>query len=420
MTVLRLALRSLWSRRGTLGLTAAAIAISVALLLGVQLLRGSLRASFASTLSGTDLVVGARTAPLDLLLTAVFRIGDANTEVSWATYQKIARHPDVAWTVPLSLGDSHRGFRVLGTTPDYFAHYRYGGSEPLRFAAGAAFNDLYDVVLGAAVARRLGYHLGDTLVVSHGVGAVSFAPHAGQPFRVAGILAPTGTPVDSTLHVPLAAITAIHLDWRAGAEVAPELRTRAAAARQRDLTPAGVTAFLVGMRSPVRTLTMQRAINQYRDEALTAVIPGVGLDQLWSIVGIAESALTVVAAFVVLAGLLGMTTAMLTSLGERRREMAILRSVGAAPRHVFALLIIESAVLAIVGSGLGILLAHGLLHGGGPWLLQRYGIALRSPGPGVMELTIVAAVLGGALLLSLIPAWRAYRSTLSDGLQVRT
>ncbi len=419
MPTVTLALRSLWNRRGTAALTAAAIAISVALLLGVQLTRGSLRDSFTSTLSGTDLVVGARTAPLDLLLAAVFRIGDANAEVSWRTYQKIARHPDVAWTVPLSLGDSHRGFRVLGTTRDYFVHYRYAHGQPLRFATGRPFADLYDVVLGAEVARALGYRLGDSIVVSHGVGAVSFAPHADQPFHVAGILAPTGTPVDRTLHVSLEAITAIHLDWRGGAQTASGLRATAEQARQRDLTPDGVTAFLVGMRSRVVALTMQRAINQYREEALTAVVPGVTLEQLWGIVGIAESALTLVAAFVVLAGLLGMVTAMLTSLNERRREMAILRSVGAAPHQVFALLVLESATLALAGTAAGILLAYGLLLGFSPWLQGRFGLALQPRWPTTTEVAIIAAVLAAALTLGMVPAWRAYRSTLNDGLQVR-
>ena len=419
MPVLTLALRSLWNRRVTAALTVTAIAVSVALLLGVQLTRGAVRDSFTSTLSGTDLVVGARTSPLDLMLSAVFRIGDANAEVSWVTYQKIAHHPDVAWTVPLSLGDSHRGFRVLGTTTDYFRHYRYAGGQTLRFAAGRPFSDLYDVVLGAEVARALGYRLGDSIVVSHGVGAVSFAPHSDKPFHVSGILAPTGTPVDRTLHVSLEAISAIHLDWRGGAQAAPGFRTTAEQARQHDLTPEGVTAFLVGMRSRVRALTMQRAINQYREEALTAVVPGVALEQLWSIVGIAESALSVVAGFVVLAGLLGMITAMLTSLNERRREMAILRSVGASPRQVFTLLVSEAATLALSGTLAGTVCAYAVLLGLGPWLEARYGLALRPHWPTTTEFVTIGVVLAVAILLSMAPAWRAYRGTLSDGLQVR-
>ena len=419
-TLLQLALRSLWNRRGTATLTISSIAVSVALLLGVQMARTSVRDSFTSTLSGTDLVVGARTAPLDLLLYSVFRIGDPTTEVSWKSYQKIAQHPDVAWTIPLSLGDSHRGFRVLGTTPDYFVHYRYAHDQLLRFAAGRPFADLYDVVLGSEVARALRYRPGDSIVLSHGIGAVSFVQHADQPFHVTGILAPTGTPVDRTVHVSLAAVTAIHLDWRTGGQAPESLRVGADQARGRDLTPEGITAFLVGMRSRVLSFTMQRAINGYREEALTAIVPGVALEQLWSLVGIADTALTIVAACVVLAGLLGMITSVLTSLNERRREMAILRSVGAAPRHVFALLVAESGVLATAGTVLGITLAYGLLLVGGPVLQRRFGFSIAPRRLTRGELELVVLVIGVGLVLSLVPAFRAYRSTLHDGLTVTT
>jgi len=216
VATLELALRSLRNRRATAFLTVLAIAVSVALLLGVQKLRTAAREGFANTVSGVDLIVGARTGPLDLLLFSVFRVGDAMANVSWASYQKIAHHPDVEWTIPISLGDSHRGFRVLGTTLDYFRHYRFAGTHPLEFASGGPFVGLYDAVLGAEVARALGYRLGDPIVVAHGLGDVSFAEHRDKPFRVVGILARTGTPVDRAVHVTLEAITAIHEDWQGG------------------------------------------------------------------------------------------------------------------------------------------------------------------------------------------------------------
>ncbi|NDE02024.1 MAG: ABC transporter permease, partial [Gammaproteobacteria bacterium] len=181
-----LALRSLRNRRTTALLTLSAIAISVALLLGVQKMRTAARDGFANTVSGVDLIVGARSGQLNLLLYSVFRVGDATANVSWASYQKIANHPDVAWTIPISLGDSHRGFRVMGTNNDYFEHYRFAGDRSIRFAAGQRFADLYDAVIGADVARQLGYRLGDKVVISHGLGNVSFAHHDDKPFRIAG------------------------------------------------------------------------------------------------------------------------------------------------------------------------------------------------------------------------------------------
>jgi putative ABC transport system permease protein len=416
---LKLALRSLLNRRTTALLTVSAIAISVALLLGVQLLRSAARESFANTVSGVDLIVGARSGPLNLLLYSVFRVGDATANVSWASYQKIAHHPDVAWTIPLSLGDSHRGFRVMGTDVSYFEHYRFGGGRVLTFSSGAPFADLYDAVLGAQVAKALGYRLGDRIIVAHGIGNVSFAEHKDKPFRVAGILAPTGTPVDRTVHVSLQAITAIHIDWQTGMQAPEGARVSAQEARARDLTPDTITAFLVGMRSKVMTFTMQRAINEYRQEPLLAVLPGVALSQLWELVGVADSALAIIAAFVVLAGLLGMLTAILTSLNERRREMAIFRSVGARAADIFALMIFEAGILAAVGVATGTLLTYLILFASQPILERHFGIFIQIRAPDGWELSILATIIVSALLMGLLPAFRAYRNTLSDGLQMR-
>ena len=416
---LNLALKSLWNRRITAVLTISAIAVSVSLLLGVQKMRTAARESFANTVSGVDLIVGARSGPLNLLLYSVFRIGDATANVSWGSYQKIAKHPDVAWTIPISLGDSHRGFRVMGTDGSYFEHYRFGGTHALGFASGGPFHDLYDAVLGADVAHTLGYKLGDSIVIAHGVGNVSFAEHKDKPFRIVGVLAPSGTPVDRTVHVSLQAITAIHIDWQSGMQAPPGFRVSAADARLRDLTPDSITAFLVGMRSRVMTFTMQRAINDYRQEPLLAILPGVALSQLWELVGVADTALMIVATFVVLAGLLGMLTAILTSLNERRREMAILRSVGARPHHVFALLVAEAGLLAALGVLAGICLTYLLLLAGRPLLEKRFGIFVSVTGLSGYDLAILGAIVLGAFLMGLLPAFRAYRNTLSDGLQIR-
>lgn len=407
----RLAAKSLWNRRGTAALTVFAIAVSVALLLGVQQVRTEARESFANTISGTDLVVGARSSPLNLLLYAVFRVGDATANVSWETYQKVARHRDVAWTIPLSLGDSHRGFRVLGTSAAYFEHYRYGRRLPLRFSAGQAFDNPEGVVIGAAVARALGYRLGDAIVIAHGVGEVSFAEHDHHPLRVVGILAPTGTPVDRTVHVSLEALNEVH---RTPAEEAA-----AAAGLALDAPPPAITAFLVGMQERSTLFVMQQALNTYRGEAVTAVIPGVALTQLWQLVGVADTALLVVAAFVLVAGLLGMLTALLTSLNERRREMAILRSVGARPGQVFGLLVSEAAFLALLGAATGLALLQAGLALLRPWLEAEYGLVLALGSPALLEWAMLGGVVVAGALIGLIPAWRAYRWSLADGLTVR-
>ncbi|CAN0563203.1 unnamed protein product, partial [Laminaria digitata] len=213
MFTLKLAYKSLISRRVTVLLTLLAISLSVMLLLGVERIRTEARASFSNTISGTDLIVGARSGSLPLLLYSVFRIGNATNNISWASYQEIAADPNVAWTIPISLGDSHRGFRVLGTNSDYFKHFRYARSRQLGFTEGRQFEDLFDTVIGAEVADALGYRVDDRIIVDHGIGRIGFASHRDKPFRVSGILARTGTPVDRTGHVSLEGIEAIHIDW---------------------------------------------------------------------------------------------------------------------------------------------------------------------------------------------------------------
>jgi putative ABC transport system permease protein len=418
MAILTLALKSLANRRTTALLTVLSIALSVALLLGVERIRTETRASFASTIAGTDLIVGARSGPVQLLLYSVFRIGNATNNISWESYEDLATQPRVRWTVPLSLGDSHRGFRVLGTTDAYLAHYRYGREEPLRLAKGVWFDDLYDAVLGAEVAESLGYGLGDQIIIAHGAGDVAFARHDDKPFRVSGILARTGTPVDRSVHVSLAAIEAIHVGWRGGAPV-PGLSFDADRVRRMDLTPEAITAVLVGLESPIATFAVQRWVNDYPEEPLLAVLPGVALAELWSLVGVAEGALLLVSACVVLVGLVGMLTALLIGLNERRREMAILRSVGARPAQVLALIVGEAALLTLLGLLAGVALLYALLIAGQPLLQERLGLFIGIGAPTPHEWLLLGAVLMAGVVAGALPALRAYWMSLADGLSVR-
>ena len=418
MIVLRLALQSLQARWLTALLSVLAIGFSVMLLLGVEKVRTGARQSFADTISGTDLIIGARSGGVQLLLYSVFRIGNATNNVTWKSYQDIASHPDVAWTVPLSLGDSHKGFRVLGTTPEYFDHYRYRGKQQLKLAQGKIFEDLFDAVVGADVASALGYNVGDKIVIGHGLGSVSFLDHADKPFRVAGILEKTGTPVDRTVHVGLGAIEAIHIDWQQGAPI-PGQSISPEQVRAMDLKPQAITAALVGLKSRLAVFRVQRAINEYPQEPLSAVLPGAALQELWGLVGVAETALAVVSAMVVATAILGMVTMILTTLNERRREMAILRSVGARPATVLGLLATEAGVLTLAGVVLGTVLLYAVLFFARPIVDRLYGLNLDISAPTSWEMTTLLVIVLAGLIAGLGPAILAYRRSLADGMTVR-
>jgi putative ABC transport system permease protein len=418
MILPRLAFLSLRNRWLTALLTVIAIAVSVALLLGVEKVRSGARASFADTISGTDLIIGARTGGVQLLLYSVFRIGNATNNISWQSYQDIAQRNEVAWSVPLTLGDSYHGFRVLGTNEDYFKHYEYRGGRRLTFASGGQFDDLFDAVLGADVASRLGHKVGDRIIVSHGTGVIPQGEHADKPFRISGILAKTGTPVDRTVHVSLEAYEAIHIDWKNGVKT-PGLSPPPEAVRKLKLAPKAITAAMIGVKSKLSTFGLQRFVNEYREEPLLAIFPGVALQELWGVVGTAEQALILVSAMVVAAALLGLATMILSTLNERRREMAILRSVGASPRTVIGLLMIEAGVLTLLGVLLGVGLLYLGLYVARPNIDARYGLYLPITTLSAGELVMLALIVGAGFAVALLPALRAYKMSLADGMTVR-
>lgn len=410
-----LAIRSAWNRRFVLMLVAMTIALSTFLLLSIERIRSDVQDNFSQSVSGTDLIVGARTGSLQLLLYSVFRIGGATNNMSWASAQALSSHPDVAWTIPISLGDSHRGFPVVATSPAYLDKFRYGSGQALALQEGAPFRSVYDAVLGAQVAQRLGYKLGDKVVLSHGDGLMPGNDHADKPFSIVGILEPTGTPVDRSVHILLEGMQAIHIDWMAGAPL-PGRAMSADAAGREDLTPTSVTAVLVGLKGRARVFSVQRWIAQYSKEPLMGVLPGVALDELWVLIGAGERALLIMSVLVAIVSLAGLVATTLAGLNERRRELSVLRALGASPRKIMALLAIEGGLVTACGVVLGALLCAAAIAGLRGWIQLRFGITLSLRAPSPAEWTVLAAALAGGWLASLVPGLRAYNMSLSDGL----
>lgn len=429
-TLLKMALQSAWNRRFVLTLVVLSIALSTLLLLGLSRVRTDVRDNFAQSVSGTDLIVGARTGPVQLLLYSVFRIGSATNNIRWKSVQDLARLPGVDWVVPLSLGDSHRGYPVVATSNGYFDHFRYGNRQPLALAQGRPLNDVaedntelphsdvFGTVLGADVADALGYRLGDSLVLSHGDGAFAANDHADKPFRVVGILARTGTPVDRSVHISLAAMEALHLDWAAGAPL-PGQAIAAADVGHYDLTPSQVTAVLVGLKQRQQVFSVQRRVNAYGAEPLLAVLPGVALDELWDAVSLGERGLQLMSLLVAAVSLAGLVAVIMAGLNERRRELAILRAVGARPGDVLLLLAAEGLWVTLAGVLLGLLLWTLLLAAGAPLVQRLWGLHLLVGLPDAVQLRWMLAVLACGALAGLLPGWRAYALSLHDGLSPR-
>ena len=446
MVVLDLALKSLRNRAFSTSLTVGSIALSVALMIGVENVRMGMRESFSNTISQTDLIVGTKGGTIQLLLYSVFGLGSPTENVSWEAYRQWAEHPAVAWTIPYSLGDSHRGFRVIGTNQDFHRHYRYRGGQEIALAEGGGEVELFDVTLGADVAAELNYALGDEIAVTHGLGEVGFLNHDHMPFTVVGVLAKTFTPVDRAIYVTLEGMEAIH--WEGGAPPASDDEhvhdeTDAATADDghvhdeadaataddghdeavdfsiEDVEVTQVTSFFVGMTSRRNVLQLQRQINDFENEPMMAVIPGVALNEMWQGLGYAETGLRLVTIFVVLVGLLGMLVSLYTSLNERRREMAILRAVGAGPNRIVSLLVLESVCLSAAGAIGGLALVYVLLSAGQSFVEAQVGLYIPIRPPGSIEFLYLAAVVTAGFVMGFVPALKAYRTALHDGLAVR-
>ena len=395
----QLAIRSALNRRFVLALVVLSIALSTFLLLSLERLRADMRDNFSQAVSGTDLIVGARTGSIQLLLYSVFRIGNATNNIQLRNIEKLAQHKAVAWTIPISLGDSHRGFAVVGTTDDYFRHFRYGDHQPLTFQNGQPFNNPLDAVIGADVAQRLGYTLGNRLVLSHGDGKLASNDHADHPFTVVGVLQRTGTPVDRSIHVALEGMDAIHNGWMSSSQ-----------------TPSQVTAVLVGLKSRAAVFSVQRVIADFQDEPLMAILPGVALDELWEVIGTGERSLRVMGLLVSLVSFAGLVAVISASLEQRRRELAILRTLGASPHDVLWLLAFEGLLVTLAGLISGALSSLLAMAAFSDWATATWGMTWQARWLNASEWALLGAIAVCGFLASLLPGWRAYRLSLADGL----
>ena len=414
--LLKLTLNSLYARLLTVAMTVFAISLSLMLYMSVEKLRTSAYTSFTDTISQTDLIVGARTSSVQLLLYSVFRIGNATNNITWESYEDVINKKEVAWSVPISLGDSHKGFRVMGTNSEFFKRYKYRGGQSIELEKGDNLDDLYDVIIGAGVAEKLNYSVGTPLIVSHGL--QSFSDHDDQPFKISGILAKTGTPVDNTVIVSLEAIEAIHVDWSTGAKIPGQI-TPVEEIRQMDLSPKNITAALIGVNSKLQIFQLQRWINEYPEESLSSILPGVALQELWRIVGVVENLLLGISVTVIFTTLIGMTAIIFSSLNERRREMAIWRAMGASPKVVIGLLMLEAFIISVMSIIVSTVMLFLTLYVLQPWIDNTYGILVNIETLAVKDIYIFMLFILSASLVSLIPAIRAYWFSINDGMTIK-
>ena len=422
-----LAWRSAWSRRHALAMVALSVSVSVLILLGVQQLRHDARQSFTQALSGVDLIVGPRGSASELMLYSVFQVGRPSRNMAHEAYVALRALPQVRWAVPVQLGDTYRGFPVLGTTPELFEVFQTQGAR-LQWAQGRPFADpqadagaVVEAVLGAQVAARHGLSVGDRLVLTHGRSDGLAPDHADQPFTVVGVLQATGAPIDRNVIISLQGFEALHqgmgapgLPWLGGAGTAPTVAERAA------LVPRELTAVWVGLHARTEVFSARRGIERLPQDSLMAVLPGVALDELWQVVKLAENALLAIGVLVAVSGMLSVAAVLMVGLSARRKELAVLRALGATPLALLGLVWLEALGVCLLGM-LGGLVLHGL----GLWALQdllrtELGIAVQWGWPTAEVAWSLVGLVLAAWLAASVPALRAYRLSLVDGLHPPT
>jgi len=400
MKLLALAFRYLWARPLAALLNLLLLTLGLASITFVVLVSEQATEAFQRDLAGIDLVVGAKGSPLQLILAGVFHIDVPPGNIPLAEVRALAAKPQVAELIPLSVGDSFRGFRIVGTTPDYLAHYG------LRFASGRAWSGAMEAVVGAQVAHAVGLGSGDSFIGTHGLAGAGEA-HGDRPYRIAGVLAPCGCVADRLVLTALESVWQVHEK-----ELAVDEEDRRQLEANRE-----VTLALVRYRTPLAAASFPRYVNN--ETELQAAAPAIEVTRLLRLLGVGGEVLRGVGAVLLLTAALSVFIALWTAVRERRADLAMLRMLGASPVQVAALLLAEAFWLAALASVLGLLAGHVLADLVGSVLQERQSLPLSGWQWASGEVWIPLAALATAGIAALIPAVSAYRVDVARLLHTR-
>jgi putative ABC transport system permease protein len=403
MNVLSLSWRYLWSRPLSTALNLLLLTLGLASMAFVLIAQHQVDRAFERDLQGIDAVVGAKGSPMQLILAGVFHIDVPPGNIPLDEVKKLQAHPQVAQLIPLSLGDNLAGFRIVGTTPDYAAHYG------ATLAQGAFWSAPMQAVLGAQVARATGLTVGRTFVGAHGLGSGG-AMHGEALYAVSGLLAPCGCVLDRLALTATESVWKVHDDMHATDDMDEEDRAAIEADRE-------VTLALIRYRTPLAAASFPRFIND--STPMQAASPAVEITRLLSMVGVGTRVLQGLGAVLLAVAGLSVFIALWGAVRERRHDLAMLRMLGAPPARVGALLLCESLWLALLACALGLLAAHGLTVLAGQMLMDQQSLAIAGwqwvPAEGWVPLL----AFGVAVVAALVPAISAYRVDVTPLLNTR-
>jgi putative ABC transport system permease protein len=400
MTTLSLAWRYLWSRPLGAALNLLLLSLGLASITFLLLLGHQLQRAFERDLAGIDLVVGAKGSPLQLILSGVLHLDVPTGNVPLQAVQALEQNPLVASVIPISLGDSFRGFRIVGTSHAYPAHYQ------ASLAQGSLWQAPMQAVLGASAARALGLQVGNTFVGSHGLGAGGHT-HGDLPYTVTGILAPTGSVLDRLILTDTASVWKVH-----ESATALDADDQKILEQERELTLA-----LVRYRSPLAAVSLPRFVNSSTE--MQAAAPALEISRLLRMLGIGTEVLQALAGVLLLTAALSVFLALWSAVRERRADLALLRMLGAPPRRVAALLLTEALWLGLLAAVMGVALGQGLTVLLGRLLALDQSLLIGGLAWPPALLWVPALALSVSLVAALLPTLGAYRVSVQELLQPR-
>ena len=389
---------------------------SMVLLLSIERIQQGTEEGFNQSISGVDAIIGPRSSSLELVLYTVFHLGRPTNNITTKTINDVKQRSDISWLVPIALGDSHRGYRVIATEPNYFQHIRYGNNQPLTFSKGAPFTELSEATLGSDVAEKLNYSVGSEIQITHGSIESIGSKHDDFSFTVTGVLNKTGTPIDQAIFLDLKGYELLHLGWKSGKKVFSLEDIDLSSLPPDALNPKTVTAAFVGLKSKLTIFNFSKNIREYPEEAISAVIPGIALSELWSIVGLVDKGFQLLSWIIIAISLIAMVTLIIASLDNRKQEMTIYRANGASPKFLAAMVICESLVIGLVAIIGAIILVTAVTYFATSQLNLALGISPSFKWISLDEIKVFGIILLSGALSSLIPAAMVFRKNLHQAL----
>lgn len=384
------------------------LALGVAVVVALLALDRAVETRFDRDLAGIDLVVGAKGSPLQIILSTVFQIDQPTGNIPMATLAMLKRNMLVKDAVPVSLGDNLAGYRIVGTTPQFAQLYT------ARLAAGSLWTKPLQAVLGSEVARTEHLGVGATFIGEHGLSRGGEL-HSATPYRVTGVLAPTGAVIDRLVLTDTSSVWRVHEQENAEHAEARSVESRNGEANAYPDAGREVTAILVRYRSVMGALMVPRLLKMQPD--IQTAVPAVEIVRLNGLLGTGGDVLRGFGIGLLALSGLGFFVALLAAVQERQRDLALLRALGAGPGLLLRLVLLEAAALGLVGGLLGLALGRGAGAIAARAIGAHGGPHLPLPPAGSTEIVILAAALLLALTAALIPALVAYRAQPAEALR---